>query len=86
MGRGTWSTPEQLEYLEQRLPRLDTEKAGNGLKQFYASVAHDFAKLWPPPVLQSDFMDNRTPAAAEAVAYSRRERVSESVSSEHDLC
>ncbi|KAF9777600.1 hypothetical protein BJ322DRAFT_1114895 [Thelephora terrestris] len=74
MGRGTWSTPEQLEYLEQRLPGLDAEKAGNGLKQFYTSVARDFAKLWPPPVLQSDFMDNRTPAAAEAVAYSRRER------------
>lgn len=79
MGRSTWSTPEQLEYLERLRPRLEAEKAGNGLAQFYASVASDFAKLWPPLLLPDDLAAAKTPAAAEALAYGRRERVSESV-------
>ena len=49
MGRQSWCTPEQAAFLETFIPRLDKEKAGNGLTPFYKTVAEEFFKLWKSP-------------------------------------
>ena len=76
MGRPPWTTPEQLEFLQGFVPRLDDEKDGNGLKPFYTSIAMEFVRRWPPAVYPSDLEESETPAAAKVVAFNRKERVS----------
>ena len=79
MGRPPWATSDQLEFLRSFVPQLDEEKAKNGLKQFYAKVTSQFAKKWPPPVLDDDRKGNKSMAEAQASAYARRGRVSQSI-------
>lgn len=47
MGRPSWATPDQIEFLESFVPNLDREKKANGLKPYYDRIALQFFKKWP---------------------------------------
>ena len=79
MGRPPWGTPEQLTFLRSFVPRLDEEKANNGLTQFYAFVTQEFAKQWAPPILDEDLKGTKTLDEAKVSAYNRRGRVSQHI-------
>ena len=49
MGRKTWCSTEQTEFLKVHLSRLDEEKNNHGLSPFYARVAAEFIKRWESP-------------------------------------
>lgn len=79
VGRPPWTTPEQLAYLQKQVPRLDEEKAKNGLTQFYARVTRDFSVLWKPPITEKDRQEAKTLDQLPVLAYNRRGRVSQLV-------
>ena len=53
MGRRSWATPEQLEFLKTFIPLLPRAKGTTGLKTLYAQVHEGFLEKWPnlEPVL-----------------------------------
>ena len=85
VGRPPWTTPEQFEYLQNLLPNLDSEKANNGLTQFYARVARDFSLKWEPPIIKKDHEKTETEDGLKKLAYERRGRVSQHFSSSEPL-
>ena len=46
MGRRTWTTPVQLEFLSSRVPELPGAKAGIGMNVLYAQIAQEFLTRW----------------------------------------
>ena len=46
MGRRTWTTPIQLEFLSSRVPELPGAKAGIGMNVLYAQNAQEFLTRW----------------------------------------
>jgi len=75
-GRPPWTTTEQYKFLEEYLPRLEGEKAGNGLTQFYARITRDFSAIWEPPVVEKDRTAAKNVDELQKLAYNRRGRVS----------
>lgn len=85
VGRPPWTTPEQAEYLQQHLPKLDDEKANNGLTQLYARVTKDFSDIWDPPIVEKDRLAAKNQDDLKKLAYDRRGRVSPHFSSSPSL-
>jgi len=79
VGRPPWATPDQLEYLQEHLPRLDSEKAKNGLTQAYARITLNFSKIWAPPIVEQDQKAAKDKDELKKLAYERRARVSQSL-------
>jgi hypothetical protein len=48
MGRRSWATPEQLEYLKLFVPLLTHAKENTGLGILYSQVYVGFLKTWAP--------------------------------------
>ena len=48
MGRHSWATADQLEYLRSRVPQLSRAKKTTGLQTFYQQVHEDFLTKWQP--------------------------------------
>ena len=46
MGRRTWTTPVQLDFLFSRVPELPGAKAGAGMNVLYAQIAQEFLVRW----------------------------------------
>ena len=76
-GRPTWTTPEQLEFLQKYIPELENEKANNGLTQLYARVTRKFSELWEPPVVEKDRLVAKDADHLKRLAYKCRGRVSQ---------
>lgn len=73
MGRRTWATSQQTEFLESFLERLEDEKGNHGLTAFYARITAEFIERWESPILQEDLNQG---ADSKRLADERRGRVS----------
>ena len=51
MGRRSWATREQLNFLHLYIPELPAAKAGTGLNVLYLRVTEKFIEKWDPEVV-----------------------------------
>ena len=76
MGRHSWATPEQLEYLNSFVQLLPQAKEATGLGKLYAQVYDSFLKRWDPEPVALKPGTSLSPEELEASAKARLQDVS----------
>jgi hypothetical protein len=76
MGRRSWATPEQLEYLKSFIPLLQQAKGTTGLMTLYGQVSDGFQMKWTPEPIVPKPNTSLSPEQLAAEAKKRLEKVS----------
>ena len=75
VGRPSWTTPEQYDFLEGYVSRLNAEKQGNGLKPFYDQVAAEFKLRWRAEPTAKEKLTSGDPTQWQGIADARQVNV-----------
>ena len=75
-GRPPWATPEQTEFLQDNLSKLDERRGGQQLKEAYRTIAQDFLKKWPAEPSTKDRKSTDNESEHQRLAAQRRTDVS----------
>ena len=76
MGRRSWATPEQLEFLRSYTHELPKAKAGTGQNVLYRHIAQDFLVLWEPEPVAPHTAPTATASELKDLAKTRLHDVS----------
>ena len=75
MGRPSWATSEQLEFLHSHIPKLSKARDGIGLNVTYRQIAQDFLTHWKPEPVTSHTAPTTTPEELEVLTMARHYKV-----------
>lgn len=75
MGRRSWASPEQREYLETFVPQLQRAKETTTLNTLYEQVYEGFLEQWEPEPIGPPFDPSKSPEQLEDEAKARLHKV-----------